>query len=89
MYADQLPPNSGRLDQQYLDGVARRIGLDVDQFRASMNSDIAKRRITTDFDEGQAIGVTGTPSFVINGTPIVGAQPVEVFEQAIEAAAGS
>jgi protein-disulfide isomerase len=89
MYADQLPPNSGRLDQQYLDAVARRIGLDVDQFRAYMESDIAKRRIATDFDEGQTIGVTGTPSFIINGTPIVGAQPIEVFEQTIEAAAGS
>jgi protein-disulfide isomerase len=89
MYADQLPPNSGRLDQQYLDTVARRIGLDVAQFRDYMKSDIAQRRIATDFDEGQSIGVTGTPSFVINGTPIVGAQPIEVFEQAIEAAAGS
>lgn len=89
MYADQLPPNSGRLNQQYLDGVAAKIGLDVPAFRAYMSSAIAQRRVATDFDEGQAAGVTGTPSFLINGTPVVGAQPVEVFEQAIDGAAGS
>ncbi len=31
-------------------------------------------------------GVTGTPSFFINGTPLVGAQPYDVFAAAITAA---
>ncbi len=39
--------------------------------------------------EANTIGVASTPSFVINGTPILGAQPLGVFEQVIEAAAGS
>jgi protein-disulfide isomerase len=33
-----------------------------------------------------ALGVTGTPAFFINGKPLVGAQPAESFEKAIEAA---
>ncbi len=33
--------------------------------------------------EGQSLGVSGTPTFFINGYPIVGAQPYQVFQQAI------
>lgn len=33
--------------------------------------------------EGQSLGVTGTPTFFINGYPIVGARPYQVLQQAI------
>lgn len=39
------------------------------------------------FEEGQRSGKTGTPTFVVNGRILVGAQPMEVFKQAIEGAA--
>ncbi len=87
MYAHQLPPNSGKLDEDYLAGVAEKVGLDVDRFRADMSSKATRQAIATDFTEGQAIGVTGTPAFVINGVPVIGAQPTEVFETTIERAA--
>ena len=87
MYADQQPPNSGKVDEDYLVGVAEQIGLDVEQFRTDLSSEAAKQGVATDFAEGQAIGVTGTPAFVINGVPVIGAQPLDVFEQAIEQAA--
>ena len=87
MYAAQLPPNSGGLDEDYLAGVAQQVGLDVDRFRADLTSESAKQDIARDFTEGQAIGVTGTPAFVINGIPVIGAQPTEVFETTIEQAA--
>ncbi len=87
MYADQLPPNSGKLDADYLATIAKRVGLDVEQFRSDMRSKATKQAIAKDFSEGQAIGVTGTPAFVINGVPVIGAQPTEVFEKAIEQAA--
>ncbi len=87
MYADQLPPNSGRLDESYLVDVAERAGLDVDQFREDLASDSIGRDIKQDFAEGQAIGVTGTPAFIINGVPVIGAQPTEVFEETIDEAA--
>jgi protein-disulfide isomerase len=37
---------------------------------------------------GGQIGVTGTPTVIINGKMIVGAQDISVFEQAIDAALG-
>ncbi|MCO5206485.1 MAG: thioredoxin domain-containing protein [Anaerolineae bacterium] len=33
--------------------------------------------------EAQALGVTGTPAFFINGYPLTGAQPLQTFEYAI------
>ena len=36
----------------------------------------------------QTLGVRSTPSFLINGEPLVGAQPFDVFKQYIEAAMG-
>ena len=87
MYADQLPPNSGDLDEDHRVSVAEKIGLDVDRFRDDLDSPQVEQAVQEDFAEGQAIGVTGTPAFVINGVPVIGAQPTEVFERTIEKAA--
>ena len=87
MYADQLPPNSGELDEQYVTAIAQDLDLDVDRFRADLASPEVARAVEADFAQGQAIGVTGTPAFVINGVPVIGAQPTHVFVQAIEKAA--
>ena len=87
LYENQFPPNSGKLDEDYLVGIAEDLGLDVEQFRADMSSKETADAISRDFAEGQAIGVTGTPAFVINRIPVIGAQPTEVFEEAIERAA--
>ena len=87
MFTDQLPPNTGQLDEDHLAGIAEELGLDVEQFRSDMKSKATQQAIERDFSEGQAIGVTGTPAFVINGVPVIGAQPTEVFENVIEEAA--
>ncbi len=42
-------------------------------------------QVQADFSEGQSFGVSGTPSFIINGQLLVGAQPFSAFEQVIEA----
>lgn len=56
-------------------------------FRAAMASEEVDALVGKDFEEGQSIGVSGTPTFLINGDPIVGAQPAEVFDRAIRDAA--
>ncbi|MDN4175211.1 DsbA family protein [Nocardioides sp. SOB77] len=87
MYANQLPPNSGKLDEDHLMAVAKDLDLDVGRFSEDLASPVNLAAIQDDFAEGQGIGVTGTPAFIINGVPVIGAQPLEVFEQAIEKAA--
>ena len=89
MYADQQPPNSGRLSEDFLVGVARKVGLDAAEFRRTMSTRKVAEDVQRDFVEGQSAGVTGTPAFIVNGQAIVGAQPTDVFEQAIEQAAAT
>lgn len=86
MYADQLPPNSGRLTEEYVVAVAREVGLDVQRFRRDLASEEIARAVQADFAEGQSIGVTGTPAFLVNGRPVMGAQPVGVFRELIDQA---
>lgn len=87
LFANQFPPNSGNLTEPYLIGVAKTLSLNTKEFQSDMRSSATKAAVEKDFIEGQSIGVTGTPSFLINFTPVVGAQPLSIFEQAIEAAA--
>jgi protein-disulfide isomerase len=89
MYAAQLPPNSGRLTEEYVTGVAKKIGLDTDRFAKDLTSAELAGAIQRDFQEGQSIGVTGTPAFLINGQPVIGAQPTTEFVKVIEQAAKS
>jgi protein-disulfide isomerase len=84
LYARQPPPRSGTLTAAYLDGLARGLGLDVKRFDAARADPRLRDAVETDFGFGQQLGVPGTPAFLINGAPdIFGAQPLAVFEQAI------
>jgi protein-disulfide isomerase len=40
--------------------------------------------VQKDLEQGQQLGVTGTPAFFINGRLIVGAQPFETFARIID-----
>ncbi|WP_055701073.1 DsbA family protein [Streptomyces silaceus] len=62
---------------------------DVGRFVKDADSAAAKAAVKKDQEEAYGLGATSTPSFLVNGRPISGAQPDEVFDQAIEAAAKS
>ena len=87
LFADQQPPNSGRVTEDFLVGLAEKAGLDVEQFTADRADPELAEAVGRDFDQGQGIGVNGTPAFLVNGQPIMGAQPTEVFVDAIDQAA--
>lgn len=84
MFADPQPPNSGALTPDFLADVAAGVGLDRRQILTDMASEEVAAAVERDFQEGQSIGVTGTPAFLVNGRPVMGAQPTEVFVQTIE-----
>ncbi len=89
MYAEQQPVNSGALTEDHLASVAEQAGLDGERLVKDMARPELADAVGRDFSEGQSIGVTGTPAFIVNGQPIIGAQPAQVFEQAIEDAAAA
>ncbi len=86
-YHDLLYENqSGGFSEERLVELAREAGLDVERFEEDLASGRFERAVAEDFQEGQEMGVTGTPTFVINGRVVAGLQPVEVYEEAIERA---
>ncbi|MFJ9470297.1 DsbA family protein [Streptomyces caniferus] len=68
--------------------LARSSGVDdIEKFRTDMKSADAEKALKKDQAEGYQLGVQSTPSFLINGRPVAGAQPAEVFAQGIKDAA--
>ena len=65
--------------------LAKQSGIeDIAQFKADMKSGKFKGTINKDIREAASLGATGTPLFMINGKPIMGSQPLDVFEDTID-----
>jgi protein-disulfide isomerase len=74
---------SGFSDEN-LHTLAGKANLDMQRFERDYESVRYAELVQTDFQQGQRIGVNGTPTFFINDQVLVGLQPVGVFENAIE-----
>jgi protein-disulfide isomerase len=42
--------------------------------------------VEADVSQARALGISGTPTFIINGQPLVGAHPIDTFREVIERA---
>ncbi len=62
------------------------LGLDGTKFQTCLVNQTDESKITADYSDGQKAGVTGTPSFFVNGNLLVGAQPYSTFQTAIDQA---
>ena len=76
--------DSEALGKEYYLQFAEQLGLDVEQFKACIESEKYKDEVSADYQYASNLGVSSTPTFFLNGIPIVGAQPFEVFQQVIE-----
>lgn len=86
-YHDLLYPNGtilkgDALSEDALVALAGELGLDTAKFKEDMYADTTIAAISDNEALGLELGVYSTPSFLMGGTPIVGAQPSEVFDQA-------
>ena len=61
-------------------------GIDKNKFGTCYNDPAQKAEIDADFAAGAKAGVSGTPSFFINGKLLVGAQPYSIIKAEIERA---
>ena len=73
-----------QLSLEDLKGYASQIGLNVESFRACYNNGKYRAAVQKDLNDGAQLGLTGTPTFFINGREISGAQPVEAFAAIID-----
>ena len=69
---------------EQLKAIAQEVGLDLPAFDQCLASGKHQLEVLKDVDEGTRLGVSGTPTFVINGRLVSGAQPLESFARVIE-----
>lgn len=74
------------LGEEPLVEIAADLGLDTDQFAADMDAEETRDEVRANAQEGIDIGAHSTPTFIVDGEAILGAQPTDVFIDAIETA---
>ena len=72
--------------EEELMGIVDDLGLDTDRFAEDLEDQELAEKVDADFSQGIQIGVSGTPAFIINGDPVMGAQPLDVFVNSIDLA---
>jgi protein-disulfide isomerase len=80
---DLLFANQRRAQRPDLLEYAKTLGLDIIRFEQDLDSHRVKQIIAADLAEGVKAGVTGTPSYTINGKAYSGTKPVAQLEQLI------
>ena len=81
----QIRPES-QLSEEALVSLAGDLGLETEQFRADMHDADTAAQIEENAQLGLDMGAYSTPSFLLGGEAIVGAQPTEVFTAAFDSA---
>jgi protein-disulfide isomerase len=62
--------------------------LDTAAFNACVDTRETRAQVEQSNAEARALGVTSTPSFLVDGELMVGAQPIEAFREAVRKAGG-
>jgi len=83
-YHDAMFADQSKLAPADLKASAAKLGLDAKKFDACLDKTKYQSQIQQDMAEGTKLGVTGTPTFFINGREITGAQPAQKFEDIID-----
>ncbi len=82
-YHDMLFANQGKFSKPELKAYAEQLGLDRVSFDACLDSEKFSQEIRQDYAQGVNLGVSGTPSYVVNGQLVKGTVPMDLWEQVI------
>jgi protein-disulfide isomerase len=83
-YHDKLFAAPANSSPELFNRFAKEVGLNGAAFETCLSGAKYQAAIKKDIEEGQRLGVTGTPAFFINGRLFTGAQPLEVFARVID-----
>lgn len=81
---NELGAGTVSIENESLVAYAKELGLDMKEFNNCFEADAFKEEIEADIADGQSVGISGTPGFIINGEIVSGAQPFSVFESIFE-----
>lgn len=83
---DLLLANQDNLQPTDLIGYAGQLGLDADKLHDEVKRHVAAARVAQDVESADTSGVSGTPTFFVNGQRHYGAYDVESLKAAIKVA---
>jgi len=85
-YHDRLFASAGlfALSTANLKRYAEELRLDTSRFNTCLDTAQPREKVERETSVGRAIGMTGTPGFLINRGRLIGAYPYEAFEEIIE-----
>jgi Na+/H+ antiporter NhaA len=83
---DQLLTHQDALTADDLLRYAAQLGLDTGRFTADLRRHAGEAKITEDVDSADLSGVTGTPTFFVNGKRHRGAYDIDTLADAVRAA---
>jgi protein-disulfide isomerase len=92
IYANWNGENKGNLNNRRLTAMAEAVKLDMDAFNACFSANKYKADIQADFDHGEELGVSGTPSAFVNGVQVGQPGKIPTFQDiavAVDAIAGT
>jgi protein-disulfide isomerase len=84
LFNSQNGENQGGFSKDNLKQFAADLNLDSEAFDQCLDSGKYTSLIQQDAQTAQSYGISSTPTFLLNGTPIIGAQPFAIFQQGIE-----
>ena len=84
LFTYQGAENSGAFSDDRLTQLAQLVGLDVPAFEASLDSGEYEGVVQAELDEGRDRGVTGTPTFFINGERVDDWRDIDAFRALID-----
>ncbi len=81
---DRLFGVHGRVDRTSVELLASQIGLDMVRFRGELDAGTYRAQIAADIADARVLGVTGTPTFFLNGRAVHGNQALKVFVDVVD-----
>jgi protein-disulfide isomerase len=81
---DLLFADKSRRGASEYEAMAQQLGLDLDKFRADSNSATTTSKLADDKELCTKLGVTGTPTYFINGRRTRGALPIDMFTEVLD-----
>jgi len=83
-YHDKLFGGGEELGQAAYEKYAGQLSLDMTRFKQCLAERRYQKEVEADLDYAANLGINSTPTFFINGIPVIGAQPFEVFQYVID-----
>ena len=84
LFQDQGEWKSSGDPMPHFFGYASELGLNTEQFQSCVSEERPEERLAAGKRAARALGVRGTPSFLINGYPVQGALPIQLFRDILD-----